>query len=125
MICLEINLFLSLHCKKTKKASNMFGDMMGKLKEAQKQMEEAKKRLDTIYVDATTENGKIKVTATGNKKIKQISIDESIINDYGKEGLEDLLVVAINKAIDSAEKINEAEMSSMARGIMPNMPGLF
>ncbi|MEI7596665.1 MAG: YbaB/EbfC family nucleoid-associated protein [Bacteroidota bacterium] len=103
----------------------MFGDMMGKLKEAQKQMEEAKKRLDNVYVDAVTENGKIKVTATGNKKIKQISIDESIINDYGKEGLEDLLVVAVNKAIENAEKINEAEMASMAKGIMPNIPGLF
>ncbi len=98
---------------------------MGKLKEAQKQMEEAKKRLDNVYVDAVTENGKIKVTATGNKKIKQISIDESIINDYGKEGLEDLLVVAVNKAIENAEKINEAEMASMAKGIMPNIPGLF
>ena len=99
--------------------------MMGKLKEAQKQMEEAKKRLDTVYVDSETENGKIKVTATGNKKIKQISIDNAIIVEYGTEGLEDLLVVAINKALEKAEKINEAEMASMAKGILPGMPGLF
>lgn len=103
----------------------MFGDMMGKLKEAQKQMDEAKKRLDTVYVDAQTEGGRIKVTATGNRKIKQIHIDESIIKEFDVEGLEDLLTVAINKALDSAEKVNEAEMASMAKGIMPKIPGLF
>ena len=98
---------------------------MGKLKEAQKQMEEAKKRLDTVYVDAQTEGGRIKVTATGNRKIKQISIDESILKEFDIEGLEDLLTVTINKALENAEKVNEAEMANMAKGIMPNIPGLF
>ena len=33
----------------------MFGDFMGKMQEAQKQMEETKKRLDGVYVDAEAE----------------------------------------------------------------------
>ncbi|MDP4267386.1 MAG: YbaB/EbfC family nucleoid-associated protein [Bacteroidota bacterium] len=103
----------------------MFGDMMSKLKDAQKTMEETKKRLDTIYVDAEAENGKVKVTANGNKKIKDIVISEELLKENDKQALEDILVVAVNRALEKAEKVSEAEMQGIAKGILPNFPGLF
>jgi len=59
----------------------MFGDMMGmmgKLKETQQKVEETKKRLDTVTLEETVANGLIKVTITANRKIKDVSIDESL-----------------------------------------------
>ena len=56
----------------------MFGDMMGmmnKLKEAQKKVEDTKKRLDTVYIEESSNDAKLKVTLTANRNIKSISID--------------------------------------------------
>ena len=103
----------------------MFGDisgMMNKLKEAQQRVEETKTRLDTVLVDETSNDNKLKVTLTANRKIKSIQIDESLLNDA--EELEDYLILTLNKAIEKASKINEDEMAIAAKSGMPNIPGM-
>jgi nucleoid-associated protein EbfC len=98
----------------------MFGNnMMEKLQEMQKQAEVSKQRLDKISVIGEAENGKIKIEITGNRKVKSVSIDGSLLND--KEQLEDILLVAMNRAIEQADKVNEAEMRSTAMNFLPNM----
>lgn len=96
--------------------------MMGKLKEAQKKVEETKKRLDTVLVDETSTDGKIKITLTANREIKAITIDESLLSD--KEQLEDYLIITLNNAITKASKIQETELGAVAKEGMPNIPGL-
>ncbi|WP_411767461.1 YbaB/EbfC family nucleoid-associated protein [Winogradskyella sp. A3E31] len=103
----------------------MFGDMMGmmnKLKEAQKKVEATKERLHTVMIDESSSDDKLKVTLTANRTIKSITIDESLLED--KEMLEDYLILTLNKAIDKATKINEAELAAVAKEGMPNIPGL-
>ncbi len=103
----------------------MFGDlmgMMGKLKEAQQKMEETKKRLDTVLIDEQSSDGLLKVTLTANRAVKSIEIDDSLLED--KEQLEDYLVLVMNKAIEKATKVNEAELGAVAQDGMPNIPGL-
>ncbi|GGG45525.1 YbaB/EbfC family nucleoid-associated protein [Bizionia arctica] len=103
----------------------MFGDlmgMMGKLKETQKKVEETKKRLDTVLIDEKSSDEKIKITLTANRVIKSISIDESLLQD--KEELEDYLILTLNKAIERATQINEAELAAVAKDGMPNIPGM-
>lgn len=103
----------------------MFGDlmgMMGKLKETQKKVEETKKRLDTVMVDETSADGTIKITLTANREIKSISIDDALLSD--KEQLEDYLILTLNKAIEKASKIQEAELGAAAKEGMPNIPGM-
>ena len=96
--------------------------MMGKLKETQKKVEETKKRLDTVLVDEQSSDGLVKVTLTANRAIKTIAIDDSLLED--KEQLEDYLVITLNKAIDKATKIQEAELAAVAKEGMPNIPGM-
>ncbi|GAB3723125.1 YbaB/EbfC family nucleoid-associated protein [Flavobacterium koreense] len=103
----------------------MFGDimgMMGKLKETQQKIEETKKRLDTVLVDEQSNDGLLKVTLTANRKIKTIEIDESLLQD--KEQLEDYLILTLNKAIEKATNVNEAELGAAAKDGMPNIPGM-
>ena len=97
----------------------MFGDMMGKLQEMQQQTEKIKKRLDTISVEGEAENGLIKVVATANKKITSIAIDDRLMSEGDKEQIEDLMMVAINKAIEKAENVSNAEMAGAAKGMLP------
>lgn len=103
----------------------MFGDMMGmmnKLKEAQKKVEETKERLNHVLVDEQSSDGKLKVSMTVNRAIKSIAIDDELLQD--KEMLEDYLILTLNKAIEKATRINEAELAAVAKDGMPNIPGL-
>lgn len=128
-------LFLNFKSSKIEKLNNfvmqnknykiMFGDMMnmmGKLKETQKKVEETKKRLDTVLIDEATNDNKLKVTLNANRTIKFIEIDDSLLED--KEQLEDYLILTLNKAIKKATRVNENELSSVAKEGMPNIPGL-
>ncbi len=103
----------------------MFGDMMGmmgKLKEAQKKVEDTKKRLNTVLIDESSADDLLKVTLTANREIKNITIADELLQD--KEQLEDYLVLTLNKAIAKATQVNESELAAAAKEGMPNIPGL-
>ncbi len=99
--------------------------MFDKLLQVQQQAEEIKKRLDNITVTGEAESGKIKVTATGNKQITSINIDESFFKEADKEELEELLVVALNKAIAQAENVHQSEMQAVSQSMLGNLGNLF
>ncbi|MCH4552643.1 MULTISPECIES: YbaB/EbfC family nucleoid-associated protein [Aestuariibaculum] len=103
----------------------MFGDMMnmmGKLKETQQKVEDTKKRLDTVLIDESSSDKKLKITLTANRTIKTIDIDDELLED--KEQLEDYLILTLNKAIEKATKVNEAELAAVAKEGMPSIPGM-
>jgi len=103
----------------------MFGDlmgMMGKLQETQRKVAETKKWLDTVLIDEQSSDGLLKVTVTANRQVKSITIDDSLLED--KEQLEDYLLLVMNKAIQRATQINEAELAAAAKDGLPNIPGM-
>ena len=97
------------------------GDMMGKMQEMKQKSEEVKKRLDTISVNTDAENGLVKVICTGNRKITSIEISEELMSNGDKEQIEDLMILAINRVLEKAEKVSETEMAGVARGMLPGM----
>jgi len=99
--------------------------MFDKLMQAQQQAEEIKKRLDNIEVSGQAEAGKIKVTATGNKKIKTISIDPDLLKTAEGEELEELLVTALNRALEAAENTSQSEMQAAAQNMLGGLGNLF
>lgn len=98
--------------------------MFDKLLEAKKNAEESKKRLDAITVVGEAESGKVRVVATGNREIKEISFDDELFTDLDREGVEELLLVAVNHALQQAEKINQSEMQAMTENMLGGMGGL-
>jgi DNA-binding YbaB/EbfC family protein len=103
----------------------MFGDMMGmmgKIKEAQKKVEDTKQRLNGVLIDTNSQDDKLKVTITANRTIKAITIDDELLQD--KEMLEDYLILTINKAITQASSVHETEIAAVAKEGMPNIPGM-
>lgn len=99
--------------------------MFDKLMEAQQKAGEVKKRLDGITVSGSVEGGQILVTANGNKVIQSISIHENFLQDADKEELEELLVTAINKALEQAENVSQSEMAAMTKDMLGGFGGLF
>lgn len=96
--------------------------MMGKLRDTQQKIEDTKKRLDTVLIDEQSTDGLLKVTVTANNTLKSISIDDSLLED--KEQLEDYLILVLNKAIEKATQVNQAELDAVTKVDMPMIPGM-
>ena len=86
--------------------------LMQQAQKLQREMEKAQKDLEAKEFEIVSAGGGIKVTITGAKVVKNIEIDEDIIDPEEKEMLQDMIVVAINEAISLV--INE-EQKILAR----------
>ena len=78
--------------KNNKKVKIMFGnqnmkDMMSKLQEMQGVVKDSKKRLENIYVKGDALNGKIRFVLDGNRKLKELFIDEEVYESLEKDSL--------------------------------------
>jgi hypothetical protein len=108
----------------------MKGGMQAMLKQVQKmqaEMQRVQGELGNKTVTEEAGGGMIKATANGNKEIISIEIDSQVINKEEKEILEDLVVAAVNKALESASKMAEEELAKVTKGMIPpgmNIPGL-
>ncbi len=108
----------------------MKGGMQGMLKQVQKmqaEMQRVQGELGNITVTEEAGGGMIKATANGNKEIISVEIDPQVIKSEEKEILEDLVVAAVNKVLQSAGKLAEDEMAKVTKGMIPpglNIPGL-
>lgn len=103
----------------------MFEDMMGlmgKLQEAKAKAQETKERLKTVLIDENSPDNLLKITVTANGRIKDIAIDDSLLED--NEQLEDYLILTLNKALEKAQNIHDTEMATAAKAGMPNIPGM-
>ena len=82
-----------------KKQDIMFGGMEEMQKKMQAQMQEA---LTAITVEAEAGGGLVKIKANAARQILDVSIDASVIDAEDKEGLEDLVLEAVNRVIHAA-----------------------
>ncbi|HWZ02804.1 MAG TPA: YbaB/EbfC family nucleoid-associated protein [Mucilaginibacter sp.] len=99
--------------------------MFDKLMQAQQKAGEVKKRLDAITVTGVAEGGKITVTANGNKVIQSVVIDDELFKEGDKEQLEELLVIAVNKAMEQADNVSQSEMAAMTKEMFGGLGGMF
>lgn len=100
----------------------MFGnmaDMFGKVNEMRRMMDEAKEKINETKVYSEAGGGVIKIEATAGKRILSIKIDPELFSD--PEMIEDLLVTAVNKAMDQAEEVSHREMSKVSGQLLPGV----
>jgi len=99
--------------------------MFDKLLEAQQKAGEVKKRLDAITVSGSVEAGRIVVTANANKVIQSVNFDPEFLRGADQEELEELLVTAINKAMEQADNISQSEMAAMTKSMLGGLGNMF
>ena len=93
----------------------MFGDM----EEKQKQLQI---KLAGMTVEAQAGDGKVKVVASSNREIRNISIDKSLMEDGDAEQIEDFVMVAVNRALVMASELEAEEAQNLLKDMLP--PGM-
>ncbi|MBK6792235.1 MAG: YbaB/EbfC family nucleoid-associated protein [Anaerolineales bacterium] len=93
------------------------GGMMQQIQKLQKQMEEAQAKLAEETVSATAGGGAIKVTMTGDQKCKSVEISPEFLKDADAEMLQDMVLSAVNMALDESRALQEKLMGPLAGGM--------
>ncbi len=91
--------------------------MMQQIQRMQKQMEEAQAKLAESVVSATAGGGAIKVTMTGDQKCKSVEISPEFLKDADAELLQDMVLSAVNMALDESRALQEKMMGPLAGGL--------
>lgn len=101
-------------------------NMNAMIRQAQKMQDE----ITTLQEDiegrdftATSGGGAVTVVVTGKKTVKSLTINKEVVDPEDVEMLQDLVISAINEAVNQVETTTESEMSKITGGV--SLPGLF
>ncbi|MBP7228724.1 MAG: YbaB/EbfC family nucleoid-associated protein [Longilinea sp.] len=92
-------------------------NMMQQLQRLQEQMEAVQAQLAEETVSATTGGGAVKVTMSGRQTCKAVTIDPELLKDADAEMLQDLLLTAINLALEESRKLEAERMGPLTGGL--------
>ncbi len=98
-------------------------EMMKQAQNLQKKLEEAQTKATQLEAEGQSGGGLVSITIKGDKEVKKVSIDKSLIDPEEIEVLEDLLVAAFNDAVTKVEEVITKEMQAVTAGL-PLPPGV-
>jgi len=98
--------------------------MMGKMKEVQARIKEAQDNLVNVTATGESGGGMVKATVNGKRQLIALEIDPAIVKADDKIVLQDLVIAAVNKAMDEVEVLAREELRRKTEGLLPNIPGL-
>ncbi|HEY5271119.1 MAG TPA: YbaB/EbfC family nucleoid-associated protein [Anaerolineales bacterium] len=91
--------------------------MMQQMQRLQQQMAEAQEKLAEETVSATSGGGAVKVTMTGDQKCQSVEIAPELLKDADAEMLQDLILTAVNLALDKSRELQQEVMGPLAGGL--------
>jgi DNA-binding YbaB/EbfC family protein len=95
--------------------------MLRQVQQMQDKMGKVQAELETDTVESTAGGGAVRVVATGTQKLVSVTIDPEAASDT--EMLQDLVVAAVNEAMEKSKQLAASKMQAVASGLgLP--PGL-
>ena len=98
--------------------------MMGKMKEVQARLKEAQDNLVHVKASGEAGGGMVKATVNGKKQLVAVEIDPILLKTEDKTILQDLVVAAVNKAMEDVDILAKEELRKSTEGLLPNIPGM-
>ena len=98
-------------------------NMLRQLQEMQERMLLEQQALGTATVEVSVGGGALKVVMNGHQKVQSIEIDKDLLDPAEGEMLSDLIIAAVNQAVERSQAMAHARMSDVTKG-MQLPPGL-
>jgi DNA-binding YbaB/EbfC family protein len=102
---------------------SQMGGMLQKVQQLQEEMVKTQESLADETLSVTAGGGAIEVTITGQQRLTAVKIDPGVVDPEDVEMLQDLIVAAVNEAIEQSQAMAAERLSSLTGGLgLP--PGL-
>jgi len=98
------------------------GKLMKQAARMQQQIEQTQAQLASRTVEASSGGGAVKVVAKCDGSVASIKISPQAVNPAEAQLLEDMVLAAVNQALEEAKKISNAEMGKATQGF--SLPGM-
>ncbi len=98
------------------------GDLMGRLQKMQEEMAKAQEELANTTLEVTAGGGAITITVDGQQKLRDIQIDPDVVDPEDVEMLQDLILAAVNEALERSQELASERVSGLTGGL--SLPGL-
>jgi DNA-binding YbaB/EbfC family protein len=98
------------------------GKLMKQAARVQQQIEQTQAALASRTVEASSGGGAVKVVARCDGTVASIQINPQAINPADAQLLEDMILTAVNQALEEGRKISNAEMGKATQGF--SLPGM-
>jgi DNA-binding YbaB/EbfC family protein len=98
------------------------GKMMKQAQQLQTKMMKMQEELAGRTMEATAGGGMIKVVANGKQQVVSITIEQEVVDPDDVEMLQDLILAAVNDALNRSQEMVSGEMSKLTGGM--NIPGM-
>jgi len=95
---------------------------MKMIQQMQNRMAKIQQELEETEIEGTAGGGVVKATANGQRALISIKIDPSAVDPEDVEMLEDLVLTAVQDALDKSSALAEQKMSALTGGL--KIPGL-
>ena len=96
--------------------------MMKQARKMQEQLAQTQEKLAQTEVSASAGGGSVKVTATGDLRLTSVTISPDAVDPDDVDMLQDMVLAAVNEALDSAQQLASQQMGAITGGL--NIPGL-
>lgn len=100
------------------------GGMLQQLQQMQEEMVKTQEALGDETLSITAGGGAIEVVITGHQRIQSITIDPEVVDPEDVEMLQDLIIAAVNEAIEASQKMAADRLGALTGGLGMNLPGL-
>ena len=91
------------------------GGMMGQIAKMQEQMAAVQESLAEEMVNESVGGGAVSITMSGDQVCKSITIDPDLLKDADVEMLQDLVISAVNRSIESSKALAEEKMKPFSQ----------
>ena len=98
------------------------GKMMKQAQQLQSKMFKLQEELAEKTVETSSGGGMVKVVANGKQQLVSIQIEHEVVDPDDVEMLQDLILAAVNDALNKAQEMVSEEMSKLTGGM--TIPGL-
>ena len=103
-------------------ATGLGGDFMQKIAKMQEEMMQAQEQLGEERLTVTAGGDAVKVVIDGKQRLRQIVISPDALAQGDVEMLQDLLVAAVNNAIEQSQTLAAERLQGLAGGL--GLPGM-